>query len=172
MVDLYAERQKALDAMRAYILAGLRSGTALGVGYAIPRKPDDAPALIPADVWGGRIDWHGAKVFGEGLEFVSVRVIEVSAAAELLPPAEDAASAPRPVGRPSVKADVFAAYEALRDAGKIDFDAPMKRLFPEIRAWLCEAYPDRAGAFRDMADETIRRVIVDLFKAAQAAHKQ
>ncbi|MPZ09241.1 MAG: hypothetical protein GEU89_03395 [Kiloniellaceae bacterium] len=170
--DYYAKLRAAWERMQADTVAGIRSGEVLALGFVVPRHVADAPALIPSDVWGGRIDWDGCKVSGSGLEFVSVRLIEPKAVDELLLPTGGDRSEPRPVGRPSVKSEVFAAYEALKAAGKVDFEAPMKRLYPEIRAYLCEAYPDRAGVFQDLSDETIRQVVSGSFKADRASKKQ
>ncbi len=65
---------------------------------------------------------------------------------------------PRRVGRPSIADDIPAAYEQLRDAGKVDYRQPMARLYGPIREAVLakrDLSPDTGG----LGDEVIRKKI-------------
>ena len=139
----------------------------------MPRSPDDYPVLIPRDVWPGKVAWPDSSVSGNGLDFVAVRIVANRTAEDLLT-SNDLGSLPGPkkAGRPSLKAGIIEAYQALKDAGHIDFDRPMGHTFPRVRAWLSERYPNNAGQYENMADETIRKHVSILFKQDRASRKQ
>lgn len=171
--DISAARADAKRQLQDYLLRLIGGGHVLVLGYALPRQPEDYPVLIPIDVWRGKIGWAESLVKGNGLEFVAVRVVVSRTAQGLLEANEQRQlPAPKKTGRPSLKADIMEAYEALRDTREIDFGNPMSRLFPQVRTWLSEKYPDNAGQFRKMASETIRRQVSDLFKRDRESHKQ
>lgn len=171
--DISAARADANQQLQNYLLRLIGGGHVLTFGYALPRRPEDYPVLLPKDVWSGKIGWSESLVKGNGLEFVAVRVVVSRTAQDLLEANEQRQlPAPKKTGRPSLKADIIEAYQALRDAGRIDFKNPMRHLFPQIRVWLSEEYPDNAGQFRNMAGETIRKQVSDLFKRDRESHKQ
>lgn len=152
----------------------LQDGELLGIGYELPRRTGDVPTLIPSDVWGGKIDWKVSAASGNGLEFVSVRVI--LAKQEEAMRRETMALLPAPeekiVGRPPVKRFVLEAYEALKASGAVDFGKPKRFLYAQIRTWLGARYPDRQGQLEGLSDETVRIVVSGLFDEDKAAKKQ
>ena len=56
----------------------LQRGELFAYGYSIPRSPDDARVRVPADLWHDRakINWETSSISADGLEFVSVRILE------------------------------------------------------------------------------------------------
>lgn len=173
----YADKLAAeLDASRRlqdYLLRLIGGGHVLALGYALPRRPEDYPAWIPLDVWPGKIGWPESSVKGNGLEFVAVRVVTNRTAQGLLSSCDQGLlPAVKKTGRPSLKARIIEAYDALKGAGQIDFKSPMGHAFPQLRAWLSERYPDNAGQFANMADETIRKHVSNLFKEDRNSRKQ
>ena len=162
IAEARGEIAKADQRLKDYLMQLIGNGQVLAFGYALPRAPEDFPVRVPLDVWSGKIDWYASTVKGNGLEFVAVRVLPIRfvqefAPQKLLPPEE------KKSGRPSIQQEIFEAYESLKGQGAINFDASMKSHYPLIRDFLCKAYPDKAGQFQYLADETIRRVITDDF---------
>ena len=103
---------------------------------------------------------------GQGLDFIEVRLLPAQWEAKILGAlgAPDTANR-RGQGRPTVKPFIDEAYEALRAAGHIQAAPSMAAVSDLIRSWLVEVYPDRAGQFEKLADETIRLQVTDRFKA-------
>lgn len=68
---------------------------------------------------------------------------------------------PRRPGRPSRRTEIVAAYEELRDADEIDFDAPLNSLYGRI----CKKVSDGDNAdLKGLGDEAIRNAISPLFR--------
>jgi hypothetical protein len=171
--EKYVELDKIKRKMKDLFVSLLRREKALAYGYTVPRQAEDFPQLIPSDVWTGKIDWSKAAVKGNGLEFVAVRVLPSPARDELMEGKKETFITPpiKPVGRPTVSPNVLEAYESLKADGLIDFKAAQVRVHDQIRQWLAKQYPDRAGQFSNLAKETIRKEISDLFKSDQEGHK-
>ena len=71
-------------------------------------------------------------------------------------------------GRPSYRENIVSAYEELRDAGKVDFGAPKKFLYPCIREMISgESHTVPKG----LGNEAIRVAITKLFDADKAKAK-
>lgn len=64
-------------------------------------------------------------------------------------------------GRPSRKADILDAYQSLKDGDKINFSAPMTRLYKKIRMKIVGVEGNKKG----LRDEAIRKVVTKLFEA-------
>ena len=56
----------------------LQRGELFAYGYSIPRSPDDARVRVPVGLWHDRakINWETSSISADGLEFVSVRILE------------------------------------------------------------------------------------------------
>jgi hypothetical protein len=107
-------------------------------GYVLPRSIEDVPVRIPDDFWAGKVDWEKSAVEGNGLSFISVRIVhpnsEKQTRAQLLElPAPTATRGPV---RASMQQVTYQAYSALRDARQIDFGSSMKAAAKPIRAYL------------------------------------
>jgi len=157
----------------------LANGKLLGVGYVSPRLVTDAPTSIPSDLWPlAKLNYDKSEIESGSLKFENVRIIKPPKNARIVaPPAlrlissTDNIGFPRPKGRPSTRATIFAAYEKLKNAGKIDFTAPMTHAYPKIRAFLIQQH----GTEKGFQNEAMRLAIKDDFQAtvstSKSAHK-
>jgi hypothetical protein len=168
------ERRDIFSKMQIDLVRNLRNGQFIGVGYCEPRKPTDFPALIPRDIWDDQfnVDWKQSKVAGNGLSFLSVKILP----SDNLPQQYDAEpinhKPPKKVGRPSVKQKIWDAYEILRDEDSIDFNKPQTHMYPQIREWLTKRFPKDIDRLGNLSDETIRLTLSDQFKANKKTKKQ
>ena len=71
----------------------------------------------------------------------------------------------RKLGRPSLAREIEAAYQDLKDTGKIDFSKPRTAVYKEIRAIVRGA----SGVVKGLGGETIRQVIGPLFDSDKEA---
>jgi hypothetical protein len=167
LTDHWSQQNAALQRMRDLVVGYLVRKDLTAFGYILPRGHEDAPVAIPTDVWGGQIDWKQSTVSGNGLQFVAVTVVATNAIpnliVRLLPAPEAKPKTPR--GRRPVKAFVLEAYDRLKAGKAIDFSMPMVESFDAIRELLRKMYPERAGQFEALADETLRKHITALFQA-------
>ena len=70
---------------------------------------------------------------------------------------------PSRVGRPTLDAEIKVAYQELRDAGDINYDAPMNTLYEPIRKKI-QAHKGNPSLKKGLRDEAIRKVISPLFE--------
>ena len=155
-------------ALEAQVAARLTNGGLVGCGYALPRSPDDGPIEIPADVWGGKINWQKSEVKGNGLEFAAVRVVETQSdrpSSEIATNVTQNPPSTRPPGRPGVATFIEEAYQALREADAIDYDAPRARIYEPIRGFLMKKYPGNKARWQRLSDKTVASHTKDLFDA-------
>ncbi|MEO9962899.1 MAG: hypothetical protein ABJ388_11675 [Alphaproteobacteria bacterium] len=129
-----------------------------GIGFVDPRQPYDRPKLVPSDVWNGRINWADSSLKGNGLLFSGTKIVPrylveraISGEAEKVPP--------KKIGRPSVKSEIYEAFEALSADGIISTKNKMSEMYPLIRRYLSLQHPDRSGVLSKLSDETIRKEI-------------
>lgn len=167
VMDGWSERNKAWAEMQRNVTKYIQLGHILAFGFQAPRSVEDHPWPIPKELWGHIVKWDSGKVSGLGLDFIEVRLLpaqwEPKILGELVAP-----DAKRPgQGRPTVKPFIDEAYEKLCAAGHIQTAPSRAAVADLIRNWLVEVYPDRAGQFEKLADETIRKQITDRFKADQ-----
>lgn len=146
----------------------LAQGKLLGVGYVSPRTVSDVPSVIPADVWLlAKINCEKSEIQSGSLKFENVRIAKLpknsnpAAPAKLRLIGSKDIDPPRPIGRPSSRTDIFAAYQTLKAAGEIDYSKPMSHAYPKIRAVLFEQH----GTERGFQNEAIRLAIKDDFQA-------
>ena len=66
-------------------------------------------------------------------------------------------------GRPTLKIEIEAAYKEVRDAGYINYDAPIIRLYDQIRKKVRE-YKGDPNLEKGLQKEAIRKVISSLFE--------
>ena len=166
VMDGWSERDNALSAMQKNVGGYIQQGRILAFGFQVPRSVEDHPWPIPKELWGHSVKWDSGRVSGQGLDFIEVRLMPAQWEPKILGElgAPDTANR-RGQGRPTVKPFIDEAYEALRAAGHIEPAPSMAAVGDLIRSWLAEAYPDRAGQFKNLAGETIRIQITDRFKA-------
>lgn len=152
----------------------LESEKLIGIGYLSPRQINDAPQFIPADIWPlGKINLKKSEIESGSLKFENVRIIKpsknsiIAAAPKLRLVNTKEIDLPRPKGRPSTRAVILTAYQKLKNAGKIDFSAPMTHAYPKIRALLIEQH----GTEKGFQNEAIRLTIKGDFQATAAISK-
>lgn len=152
----------------------LGSRKLLAFGYLSPRSIDDAPRQIPADLWPkAKINFDKSEIQSGSLKFENVRVVKPARNSKFVTPSKlqiahsQNIEPPRPIGRPSSRKNIFAAYEALKSANEIDFSKPMTHSYAKIRAALIEQY----GSERGFQNEAIRLAIKDDFQATAKARK-
>lgn len=160
-----SERNKVRAAMENNVAQYIQEGQLVAFGFQSPRSIQDHPWPIPKELWGHIVKWDSGRVSGQGLDFIEVRLMpaqwEPKILGELVAP-----DTKRPgQGRPTVKPFIDGAYDALLAAGHIQAAPSMAAVADLIRSWLVEVYPDRAGQFEKLADETIRLQVTDRFKA-------
>ena len=140
----------------------------IGIGFLSPRQISDAPKLIPVDIWQlGKINFKKSEIESGSLKFECVRIIKLDQNKKNTKNKQQAkipelsSSLPNPVGRPSSRDKIAAAYAKLKKRGKIDFSKPMTHAYPIIRARLVKEYDTEKG----FQDEAIRLAITEDFQA-------
>jgi hypothetical protein len=165
-------REAARTQIRDRVLKFLAERQLIGIGFALPRRPADTPAEIPSDVWAGKVDWENSAVSGNGLNFVSVRLVTSAMLSKTVRQIAPPVTPQGRVGRPSIKKFAIEAYDALKFAGAIDYSKPMTVCFDQVRRWLEKSYPDRAGFFVNAAEETLRQHVGPLFQQDRRSQSQ
>ncbi len=56
------------------------------------------------------------------------------------------------------------AFDYLKGQGLIDFEKPMAHFYEPIKNYLASKYPDRAGQYKNMDEEPIRKAIRPFFR--------
>ena len=146
----------------------LEKAKLIGVGYLSPRQLSDEPQLIPTDVWRlGKINFAESEIENGTLKFENVRIIKPGKNKKITDnklkanSSEKAPASPNPVGRPSSRDKIFAAYVKLKEESQIDFSKPMTHAYPIIRARLVEQF----GTEKGFQNEAMRLAITEDFKA-------
>lgn len=143
--------------VEADLVGQIVAGRLLAVGYALPRSPDDPLRYVPDDVWSGKIDFHASTVRGNGLEFISIRIIRPEAITGK--PKE----ARRP-GRPSRSDQVIAAFNALDAEDEIDRSTSLSSHFEAVRHRVKVLYPEGANSEKGLSNQLLYKVLKPLFK--------
>lgn len=163
-------RSRVLDEFRRR----LASGKLLAFGYLSPRSIDDAPREIPADLWlKAKINFDKSEIQSGSLKFENIRVAKRSRNLRIAAPPKLQLvhsrnfDQPRPIGRPSSRKQIFAAYQALKSANEIEYSKPMTHAYAKIRAVLIRQY----GTERGFQNEAIRLAIKDDFHATAQNRK-
>lgn len=166
------EAEKLADRLKAICLRRLLRGELLGFGFGVPRAADATPVPVPADCWGGFVNWQDHRVCSGSLRMEAVRIvpahwIEEAALADRIKPDEtgtemnDRQKVPEPVrpGRKTRKAEILAAYAHLTETGTLRPGTPNKTLGHLIREQIFQN--TKAGQPNDegLSDETIRRIL-------------
>jgi hypothetical protein len=182
--DHAQNRAEIRAAIRENLLDLIWNGTAIAVGYAMPRKSSDFPSEIPIDIWEGEINWENSAVRGNGLEFTGVRIVSrkllekyianfnvsENPLPQIAPPKIE--NNPTNRRRWNAKARIAEAFDALFKAGKIDLLRDKSANYPIIRNWLAEKHPDMRAVIQNLADETIRQATKPLFDRAKGSAPQ
>lgn len=174
------ERNRLIEAGKRHVSEGMRTGAIRAFGFEQPRRLDDAAVELDAAMIAGNpyFRWDNGTAKYQGLSFAEIRMMDSTRATALVAKwrAEDRTGAriltdtsPNPVGRPSWTPEIERAFEALKSAGKINFQAKMASHYPTIRQWLAVHSSSLEANDSTPGDEAIRRVISPHFKAAKAS---
>jgi hypothetical protein len=117
------------------LFAKLESGELIAIGYAVPRKPTDAPMRVPSDLFEAMTFWPvNDEISGGGLKFVAVRIADNLGRQ----------SPRREPGRPNVRKKVRRACDALGLDKHTIASSPKKiDLFDSVRRKLEQLYPNQ-----------------------------
>lgn len=167
-------QDRIIKETKSLLLAHIKAGRVLGLGYEPPRRIASIPVYVPAEYWQGWVDWEASVVSHGTLKFVDVRVITPQAAQPILlkfkaNELQMIEGSPRPVGRPSIKAHVETAFAALTNAGAIDASKSAKSHFLIVRQWIIKNSSYDAEA---LSDEGIRAHFSPLFSELKKDRKQ
>lgn len=138
--DKHKETRIWMELLQAF-LGRLRRGEIVAYGYPKPRSVSVVDRLpIPPDLWHDRpeIDWRRSKTAGNGLSFVSVRILESQT---------DERSAVDPgrndgPGRPTLRPYIMAEFR--RRANADELEKTLARQARVLRAWVKRAHPEKA----------------------------
>ncbi|WP_341364356.1 hypothetical protein P8T57_01230 [Thalassospira sp. SN3W] len=160
-----------LDEVRREILQHIGNGNLKAFGFETPRRANDTPIEVPADLWRGWVRWDKSLVEAQSLKIENVRLVPSNHIEKQIAPALTTAQSDgepfRPAGRPSRKDHIIAAFHALNKAGEIDFNKPAKHCYPAIRAWVKAHYPEDENPDRGLGDKAIQLHVNPLFNAAK-----
>lgn len=129
--------------MQLTIRTAVLDGRYTAIGFEIPRRAADPPALVPSDLlksW-TFIDWTNSRIKGNGLLFEAVRLVSTrwlvgEAAREL--PAKPVLQRVKPEkrrpGRQSREPEIIVAYNELRSHGEIEAGDSYKAVWGKIFA--------------------------------------
>ena len=147
--------------MRAQLCALLKSGSLLAYGFCLPRSASDTPVQVPRDLLSGPfVDWEKSTIKGHGLEFVAVRVVSPSIAAQhKVPNKDDSPQEKRKPGPRSGEQAIIDAYTALLTAGKINADTPPKVICSEVQVYAQEQISSAFPRGRGLSERSIRRAL-------------
>lgn len=166
--------EKITNEAKSILLAHIKAGRVLGLGFEPPRRINSIPVHIPEKYWNGWIEWGTSAVSHGALKFVDVRVISLQAAQPLLlkfkaDELKMIEGSPRPIGRPSIKVHVETAFNALKVAGKIDASKSARSHYPIVRQWIMQHSSHEGEA---LSDEGIRAHFSPLFSELKKSRKQ
>lgn len=150
------------ERLERYVLKYIKSGELIAAGFSLPRRASDSPEFIPDDVWGGYVDWDKGTIEANGLSVVEVRLTHPS---WLLRSQMDSPPT-RGRGRPSRKADVLTAFNALLELGKINLNGPMKANYGVVRAYVMQEFPNNDNDDTGLSDTYLAQEINHLIKQA------
>ncbi|WP_319826479.1 hypothetical protein [Thalassovita sp.] len=175
--SLDKDRNRLIELGKAEIIKAMKSGAVRAFAFEEPRKLSDLPVelesntLLNADF----LNWESGKLHSQGLRFIELRFIADTNATSLIAKwrTEEGTGASiltnptnNPVGRPSVKAEIQTAFNALLAAGKIDLKAAKRTHYPLIRQWLAVHCSTFTATDTSPGDETIRRAITPMLERA------
>ena len=166
------------DKLKAEIIALLRNGKLLGVGFLRPKNRDAEPRWISANHWndGYKISWDKSELWADGKVFMDVRVVRphVSTTISEGSDTQDIRLAPPPgrnrPGRPSRASEIKAAYKELKLESKIDFSSIDANLLT-IQARVHSRAGEDSTSTKDLEYDAVRKAITADFHRDKAEHE-
>ena len=130
-----------------------------------PRRINDIPQQVPADLWECDAELNTSSVYGNGLTIDAVRIVSARSLSANNEQTIITKISPKR-GPRSTKVDIFNAYQELSRLQRLDFTTSLRSNCDVIRNYLISKHPDKSGIFSNLHYETIRKAIGDDFKAA------
>ncbi|MBF0446380.1 MAG: hypothetical protein HQL68_12400, partial [Magnetococcales bacterium] len=133
--------------------------------FVSPRKLEDDPVLIPADIWSGFVDWKSSSVEGNGLKIVAVRVVPFHWLEQAVTERSQDIKSNKNAGRPNSRSIlIIKAYDALVAESAIDYSLKFTVLTDQIRLWVANNSPEHPDLYKELKYNTIYKVLKDVFQ--------
>jgi hypothetical protein len=143
--------------LEAEVIAQLRSGDLIGIGFDTPRRSDELPKQVPADIWNiASVKWARDEVQGSGLHMSAVRITRPKQAQWKEP------------GRPGTQTLVEAAFVQLIAEGKIDLQRSIKSHFEVVRERIWRNNPGMNRSTTGLGDKALSKHLGPLFRKAKS----
>lgn len=165
----YVESEKQRQEIRAHmeemLLADLRSGALVALGFARKFGIESDPSVVPAHFFESDYAfWEESLFRRDDVEFVSVRV---SRPRRFLVPLTTSSSATgaagqAKIGRPTKRGDIITAINSLKSEGINFSNMSAKEARRIIVGKMDEIYPGRYLNYKGCGEETIRRIMREL----------
>lgn len=135
----------------------LTTGNWVALGFRAPRSLNSKLEIIPSELClHADFEIKHSTISGDGLAYVGVRLVHHSMLEDL----DTSLSHP---GRPSRREEIIAAYRVLREAGEIDFESPLSRLYRPIQITVAARLGIEVDELKGVGAEAIRKTVRPLF---------
>lgn len=167
------QMQNALNNLKKNLCEKLNNEDLIAVGYL---ESSNSPSPIPLYLCiSDNIDLNKSSIAGNGFKYSGVKIYSLLNPAkkipqkrQILPP--DIPVGENKVGRQTLKTKIIAAYEFLKEHGRIDFTAPLKEHTKLIQKTVQDMYG--ITDIKGMKHEAIRRAVGERFKHDRASSKK
>jgi len=130
--------------------SAVQEGRKIALGYRHPRDVNDFPVPIPVDVWNGSVEWKESTVYGGGLWFHSVRLVN---APDIQPTTK------KPVGRPSREAVLLKAYRWGHENEMIDLSHSKTSIYEKVREIIKFQFPREYADGKGLGDTPMKKYL-------------
>ncbi|MFM9889020.1 MAG: hypothetical protein ACKVOE_00025 [Rickettsiales bacterium] len=176
--DTSLKRQAVIGKLQKDLYAKIQQGDLIAVGHKISAE---LPSAIPLHMWPPKeINLTDSAISGKGFEFVEVRIIaktnlpKLAAPQKLIAPVitplPKLAVKDKPVGRPTHRDKIIAAYQWLKKNNQIDYLKYLKSHTEIIQKAVMHLFPE-IKTINGMDHEAIRRILMPLFKEDKKSSK-
>lgn len=153
----YKAEREIIWAIRAHLRDKLSSGALIAYGFetADPKCPSQIPSYLFEH--GDFIDWQNSSVEGNGLQYLSVKVLLPDQMAALDPHANDHSDNHNGSkgGRPTSKLRVSEAIWAIMNANRNFAGLPIKTQISEVKKYVLKNHPDEFPGSKGLSDKTV-----------------
>jgi hypothetical protein len=158
-------RSELMSKMQSNILGYIRDGHLFALGFEPPRTLSAAPVEIPLTLWSGKPNWETSTLSAQGLTLIEVRLTTKRIRAEITEISrEELNPTAKPVGRPTIRPQIVAAYHAVQTSGPCLDGMHVKSVAGLVREQLARSCPELQVTAEKPSYEAIRRVISPLLK--------
>lgn len=176
--DASLKRQAVIGKLQKDLYAKIHHGDLIAVGHKISAE---LPSSIPLHMWPPKeINLADSSISGKGFEFVEVRIIAKTNLPKLATPQKlitpvitslpKIAIKDKPVGRPTHRDKIIAAYQWLKKNGHLDYSKTLKAHTDIIQKTVLHLFQE-IKTIDGMEYEAIRRIVMPLFKEDKKTSK-